>query len=250
MRRFSCFSWHERLSKRAAFFAAVFLLVGTAYNTMGTAFSQEAAWLKFADGDLAAAKPATPVQVEPDLSSLMTAGPLPEMTLGKSDAPIKVVEYASLGCPLCRGFHKATFPRFKRKYIDTGKVYYVFREFPIGKSSIAAAIASRCALGKSYFRIVRKFMNTAGQWNARKPNLDLIYKVVQETGLSRSKFDTCMANQNIKDGVTKVKQRGRAFGVKGTPTFFIGGKRVRGTLTFSDMKKLIDPRLVSARDPK
>jgi protein-disulfide isomerase len=234
----------------AAYFTAVLLLVGSAFSGIAPAFSQEAAWLKFTDGKLTAAKPDAPVQSELDISNLLAAGPLPEMTLGNSNAPIKVVEYASLGCPLCRSFHKATFPRFKQAYIDTGKVYYVFREFPIGKSSIAAAIASRCVSGKSFFRIVRKFMNTTGQWNARNPNLDLIYKVVQETGLSRSKFDTCMANQNIKDGVTKVKQRGRAFGVKGTPTFFINGVSVRGALTFSGMKKLIDVQLASARDPK
>lgn len=233
-----------------ALFTATLLLVGTAFIGVTSAFSQEAGWLKFADGKVAAAKPVVPVQSELDIKSLMAAGPLPEMTLGKADAPITVVEYASLGCPLCRGFHKATFPRFKREYIDTGKVYFVFREFPIGKSSIAAAMASRCVSGKSFFRIIRKFMNTTGRWNAREPNLDLIYKVVQETGLSRSKFDTCMANQNIKDGVITVRQRGREFGVKGTPTFFINGQRVRGALAFSDLKKLVDAKFGEAHNPK
>jgi len=250
MHRFSCLAKHELRYKLAAYFAAALLLVGVTLNGIGPAFSQETAWSHFADGNVAVVKPVAAVQSEPDIKSLMAAGPLPEMTLGKADAPITVVEYASLGCPLCRGFHKATFPRFKQEYIDTGKVYYVFREFPIGKSSTAAAMASRCAPGKSYFSIIRKFMNTTGQWNAREPNLDAIYKVVQETGLSRSKFDTCMANQNIKDGVTKVKQRGREFGVKGTPTFFIDGQRVRGALAFSDMKKLVDAKLSGARNPK
>ncbi len=240
----------EPRHKFAALVVAVVLLMGAALDGVRPAFSQEASWPRFVGGKVAAAKSAVPVEIELDLTSLMAAGSLPEMTLGKADAPITVVEYASLGCPLCRGFHKATFPRFKREYIDTGKVYFVFREFPIGKSSIAAAMASRCVPGKSFFRIIRKFMNTTGQWNAREPNLDLIYKIVQETGLSRSKFDTCMANQNIKDGVITVRQRGREFGVKGTPTFFINGQRVRGALAFSDMKKLVDAQISGAHDPK
>lgn len=250
MSDFLCIAKFEQRYKLAALFAAALLLVGTAFIGITSAFSQESAWLKFADGKVAVATPVAPVQSELDIESLMAAGPLPEKTLGKADAPITVVEYASLGCPLCRGFHKATFPRFKREYIDTGKVYFVFREFPIGKSSIAAAMASRCVPGKSFFRIIRKFMNTTGQWNAREPNLDLIYKIVQETGLSRSKFDTCMANQNIKDGVITVRQRGREFGVKGTPTFFINGQRVRGALALKDMKKLVDAQLGDARNPK
>jgi protein-disulfide isomerase len=250
MHRFFCLTKHELQYKFAAYCAAALLLVGITLNGIGPAYSQDAAWPHFADGNFAVVKPVAPAQIELDIKSLMAAGPLPEMTLGKSDAPITVVEYASLGCPLCRGFHKATFPRFKQEYIDTGKVYYVFREFPIGKSSTAAAMALRCAPGKSFFRIVSKFMNTSSQWNARNPNLDAIYKVVQETGLSRSAFDTCMANQNIKDGVTAVRQRGREFGVKGTPTFFINGQRVRGALVLNDMKQLVDARLSEAHNPK
>ncbi len=242
MRSFFCHPWHGRSSRFAFGFVAALLLVGSAFSGVGSAFAQAEVWPKKTGIDYGVAVPAAQELAVPDTKTLLAAGLLPEKTLGKPGAPITVVEYASLGCPLCRGFHKVTFPRFKREYIDTGKVYYVFREFPIGKSSSAAAVAARCAPSNSYFRIINKFMNTSGQWNARNPNLDLIYKVVQETGLSRSAFDTCMANQNIKDGVITVKQRGRAFGVKGTPTFFIGGKRVRGALTFSDMEKLIDAR--------
>ncbi|MEJ2116905.1 MAG: DsbA family protein [Alphaproteobacteria bacterium] len=226
------------------------MLVGLAFNGIGAARAQGADWPGDAGEHYGVATPISQAQADPDLKDLMAAGLLPEMTLGKPNALVTVVEYASLGCALCRAFHKVTFPRFKQEYIDTGKVYFVFREFPIGKSSVAAAMASRCVPDKRFFTIIRKFMNSTGRWNAREPNLNAIYKVVQETGLSRSAFDTCMANQNIKDGVTQVKQRGRSFGVKGTPTFFINGKRVRGALTFSDMKKLVDVRLVSARDPK
>lgn len=205
-------------------------------------------WMGFDDGDgTPAAAPV--VQDDPDVKALMATGPLDEKTLGKPGASVTIVEYASLSCMLCRAFHKTTFARFKREYIDTGKVYFVFREFPIGKSPAAAATAARCVPEKDFFRINDKLMTTSGQWDGREPNLDAIYKVVQETGISRSSFDTCMANQKISDGVVQMKQRGREFGVVGTPTFFINGKRVRGNLSFDEMRKLIDEHPGAARNP-
>ena len=182
-------------------------------------------------------------------AELAKAGPLGDKTLGQPGAPVTVIEYASLGCPICGVFHQKVFPQFKKAYIDTGKVFYIYREFPIGPSPAAAAEAARCVPEKHYFRVNDKFMATKGQWNAREPSRDLLYKIVQDTGVKRSEFDSCMANQNIKDGIVWVKQRGREFGVQGTPTFFIGGQQVRGVLSYDEMRKLIDQHLQSAAKP-
>ena len=168
---------------------------------------------------------------------------LGDMTLGKAGAPVTVVEYASFGCAVCKAFHKTTFARFKKAYIDTGKVHFILREFPIGKSSATAAMVARCIPAKDYFRIVDKMMNTTTQWNGRQPDLDGLYKVVQETGLSRAAFDSCLTNQKINDGITRTKQQGRELGVQGTPTFFINGEKVRGNLSFEEMQKLIEGHL-------
>ncbi len=182
-------------------------------------------------------------------AELIKPGPLPEKTLGNPSAPVTIIEYASLGCPLCAVFHKNIFPKFKSAYVDTGKVFYIYREFPIGASSSAAAIAARCAPEARYFAANDKFMANRELWNARDPNPDLLYKIVKDTGLSRTAFDSCMANQKTVVGLDWVKQQGRRFGVKGTPTFFINGRQVRGVMSFEEMRRHIEQHLNNAAKP-
>jgi protein-disulfide isomerase len=185
----------------------------------------------------------------PTIAELEKAGPLPERSMGRADAPVTMIEYASLGCPLCAHFHKTVFGKFKANYIDTGKVRFIYREFPIGASPAAAAQAARCVPDNAYFSINDKFMARRGQWNARNPDPDLLYRVVQDTGLSRAAFDSCMANQEIRDGINWVKLRGRELGVKGTPTFFFNGQQVRGALSYDEIRQIIDKHLASAAKP-
>ena len=194
---------------------------------------------------LLAAEAEDPVQAR----ELMEAGPLGEKTMGRAGAPVTVIEYASLGCPICRVFHKQAFPRFKAGYIDTGKVRYIYREFPIGRASAAAAVAARCVPEKDYFRVNERLMANQGQWTSQEVRPDPIYKLVQDTGLARTTFDSCLANQNITDGLVWVKQRGRKLGVQGTPTFFINGQKVRGVHSYEEMQRLIEPHLTSAAKP-
>lgn len=197
---------------------------------------------------LASASPAgTAAKANP--AELAKAGPLGDKTLGKPGAQVIVIEYASLGCPICGAFQQQVFPQIKKAYIDTGKVLFIFREFPIGPTPAAAAQAARCVPDKHYFRVNDKFMANKGQWNGRQPDPDLLYKIVQDTGVKRSEFDSCMANQNIKDGIVGVKQRGRELGVQGTPTFFIDGQNVRGVLSYDEMRKLIDEHLQGTAKP-
>lgn len=185
----------------------------------------------------------------PSPDELKKTGPLKENNMGRAGAPVTIIEYASLGCPICGYFHKTVFPQFKKAYIDTGKVHYIFREFPIGKSPTAAAQAVRCGPEKDYFSLNEKFMARRGQWNARNPDPDLLYKIVKDTGLSRTAFDSCMSNQEIQDGLRWVKQRGRELGVKGTPTFFINDDKVRGVLSYDDLKALVDKHIASTANP-
>jgi protein-disulfide isomerase len=200
-------------------------------------------------GGFTDASAAAPAAKPADVADAANAGALGEKTLGKPGAPVTVVEYASLGCPICAVYHKTVFAKFKKAYIDTGKVYFIYREFPIGPASATAAQAARCGSEKNYFRNNDKFMAARGQWNGRTANADVLYKIVQEPGLDRAKFDTCMANQKINDGIVWVKQRGRELGVKGTPTFFINGQQVRGGMSFEEMRGAIEQHLHSAAKP-
>ncbi len=182
-------------------------------------------------------------------ADLAVTGTLPEKTMGRADAPVTIIEYASLGCPICASFHKSVLPKIKSAYIDTGKVRFIFREFPIGASPAAAAHAARCVEDRHFFNVNDRFMARSGQWNARNPDNDLLYAVVQDTGISRAAFDSCMANQEIRDGVNWVKLRGRELGVKGTPTFFINDDKIRGALSYDGMRQIIEKHLGSAANP-
>jgi protein-disulfide isomerase len=177
----------------------------------------------------------------PPAAELMRDGPLGERALGNPNAPVTVIEYASLTCPHCAHFQRDVFPRVKKAYIDTGKIRFIVREFPIGRTSGAAAIATRCVPPQKYFTLFSAFLSRQPEWVSQEVRPDAIYAVAKSSGLSRQAFDNCLANQTIIDGLTEVKQRGRQFGVIGTPTFFANGRKAQGTITFEEFKALVEP---------
>ena len=179
----------------------------------------------------------------PNPVELMKPGPLGEKALGSANAPATIIEYASLTCPHCHKFHLTTYPRIKKELIDTGKVRYIIREFPIGRTAAAAAVVTRCAPAKDYFTLYDKFLTQQSKWTSQEVRPDAIYKIAAQTGMKRAAFDSCMANQEITEGLVWVKQRAREFGVSGTPTFFINGKKARGVLTFDQIKAMIGPQV-------
>jgi protein-disulfide isomerase len=162
--------------------------------------------------------------------------------LGSPNAPVTVIEYASLTCPHCAHFQKDVFPQVKKELIDTGKIRFVVREFPIGHTSGAAAIINRCAPEDKYFSLFNAFLLRQPEWVSLEIRPDAIYSVAKSSGMSRETFDKCLTNQTIIDGLTEVKQRGRKFGVVGTPTFFANGRKAQGTITFEEFKALLRPR--------
>ena len=178
----------------------------------------------------------------PAPAELMTDGPLGERGLGSPNAPITVIEYASLTCPHCARFQKEVFPRVKKELIDTGKIRFIVREFPIGHTSGAAAIINRCAPEDKYFALFNAFLLRQPEWVSQEVRPDAIYSVAKSSGMSRETFDKCLTNQTIIDGLTEVKQRGRKFGVVGTPTFFANGRKAQGTITFEEFKALLGPQ--------
>jgi len=176
----------------------------------------------------------------PPAGELMAPGPLGERVLGKPTAPVTVIEYVSLTCPHCANFHKDLFPRMKKEFIDTGKVRYIVREFPIGRTAGTAAIANRCAPEEKYFFLLSQFLTRQPEWVSQEVRPDAIFAVAKSSGMSRETFDKCLSNQTIIDGLTEVKQRGRQFGVIGTPTFFINGRKAQGVVTYDEIKTMIE----------
>jgi protein-disulfide isomerase len=181
----------------------------------------------------------------PPAAELLREGPLGERSLGNPNAPVTVIEYASLTCPHCANFQRNLFPRVKKEFIDTGKIRFIVREFPIGHTSGAAAIVNRCAPADRYFALFSAFLLRQPEWVSQEIRPDALYTVAKSSGMSREAFDKCLSNQTIIDGLTEVKQRGRQFGVIGTPTFFANGRKAQGEITFEEFKALVDPQSAS-----
>ena len=185
------------------------------------------------------------VMANPSLADVLKTGPLPEMSLGRADAPVTVIKYASLTCPYCRKFQATVFPAFKRDYIDSGKVRFIIREFPIGRASGNATIALRCAPASQYFTLYGKFLEQQANWVSQEVRIDKIHAVAAQAGLSRAEFDACLKNQDLIAGLKWVKDRGRTLGVIGTPNFYIQNKLVKKVLDYNDLKVLVDAELAA-----
>jgi protein-disulfide isomerase len=179
----------------------------------------------------------------PDLTDLMKAGPLGDEALGDPKAPVTVIEYASMTCPHCAHFSMATFPELKKRYIDTGKVYYIFREFPLDELAAAGSMLARCAGNENYFPLVETLFASQRDWVVQKPRAPLL-AIVKQTGMSEEAFDACLANQQMVQEIEKTRSdASRKFGVQSTPTFFINGKLVSGDISIEEMAKQFAPYL-------
>ena len=177
---------------------------------------------------------------------LMKPDALPEMIMGDDKAPVTVIEYASMTCPHCAHFQETTFPELKKRYIDTGKVRYIFREFPLDNLAAAGFMLARCA-GKDdkdkYFALIDTLFRQQRQWAVEKPIPPLL-AIAKQAGFTEQSFNACLANQQVLDGIESIRQRAvDKFKVQSTPTFFINGTSYPGALSIDDMAKVIDPYL-------
>jgi protein-disulfide isomerase len=153
------------------------------------------------------------------------------------------VQYASLTCRHCRNFQEVTFPELKRTYIDTGKVRYILREFPIGRQSGMATVALRCAPPDKYLELYGKFMDQQNNWVSQEVRLDPIFAVAEQVGMKRAEFDACRENQGMIENLKWVKDRGRKLGIVGTPNYFVGDQLIKKELTMADIRAFVEPRI-------
>ncbi len=180
-------------------------------------------------------------------SELMVAGPLGDKALGDPNAKVTVIEYASLTCSHCAHFHETTFTPFKEKYVDTGKVRFIFREFPFDPVATSAFMLARCAPADSYFPMVDLLFRQQQTWAFGDRPADALFNIVKQAGFTQESFRACLTNQQILDGVNWVKNRAaEQFDVSATPTFFINGKKLSGALTLEELDQEIEPLLPSS----
>jgi protein-disulfide isomerase len=185
-------------------------------------------------------------QASPSPADVMQPGPLPEMVVGDEKAPVTIVEYASMTCSHCAQFHKDTYPKLKAQYIDTGKVRFIFREFPLDPLAAGAFMLARCAGNDNkdrYFALVDTLFSEQKTWVVQRP-LPPLQAIAKQAGFTEQTFEACLANQQVLDGIEQVRQRAsEKLGVTSTPTFFINGKIQRGALTMEQIEKEIEPYL-------
>jgi protein-disulfide isomerase len=177
------------------------------------------------------------------MADLLVPGPLGDEIQGQADAPVTIVEYASMTCPHCSHFHETTYPEMKKKYIDTGKVRFVFREFPLDPLALAASMLARCAGKEKYFPLIDAFFAQQKDWVVQKP-LQPMFTIAKQAGFTQQTFDQCLANHQLEQGIVEERTRAtQKFNVNSTPTFFINGKIFRGALTPEELDKQIAPYL-------
>ena len=183
-----------------------------------------------------AAKPVDPAE-------LLKPPALGDMALGADEGATKVtiVEYASATCPHCAAFHKDVWPKLKADYIDTKKIRFIFREFPLNDPALAAFMIARAAPKESYFPLIDVFFDTLETW-AQDPANGLL-NIAKQAGFSQEKFDATLKDEKLAKGIMDIRDGGVKFGVKGTPTFFINGVPFEGEVTYDAMKAEIDKQL-------
>lgn len=180
------------------------------------------------------------------VADLAEPGPLPEKALGDPKAKVTIIEYASMTCSHCARFHKDTFPALKAKYIDTGKVYFILREFPLDPRATAGFMLARCAGDDKYFPMVDVLFAQQPAWAFVEGDkvLDAMGQLAKQAGFTQQQFESCLRDQKLYDGINTIKARAaEKFGVNSTPTFFINGKRAGGEMTIEAFDGLIAPLL-------
>jgi protein-disulfide isomerase len=183
-------------------------------------------------------------------ADLMQPGALDDMVLGKADAPVTVVEYASTTCPHCAHFYATTYPEFKKRYIDSGKVRYIYREFVLNQLDAAAVLLLRCTDKDKYFPLLEALFQKQNDWVVAKPIAPLL-ALAKQAGFTEESFNACLdtaRNEKSKALMDKIEagnQAAQKFGVNSTPTFFVNGKKLSGDMSIEDMAKEIDSLIKS-----
>lgn len=182
----------------------------------------------------------TPTFAQSDISQ---PGELTEQSFGDPNAPVTVIEYASLTCHHCRDFHTKTWPAIREKYVNTGKVRFILREFPLDNLALGGFMLARCAGDMRWYSIVDLLYREDDRWVHTDNPLEALRGMMKQTGMLNDRFEACLRDDALMNKINAVRDRGKAAGVTATPTFFINGQKHSGFMTVEDFSALIDPLL-------
>jgi len=184
--------------------------------------------------------PEPEVAVMVPLEQLMAPGPLPDIVQGSATAPGTIVEYASMTCTHCAAFHETIWPDLKAKYVDSGRVKFILREFPLDPLATAGFMLARCAGPDKRNLLIDQLFSQQKNWAFVDKPIQPLLDIVKQTGMSQTDFETCLKNQELYDQVNQSRDRAAdAFNIDATPTFFVNGRKLVGELTLADFDRLL-----------
>jgi protein-disulfide isomerase len=155
-----------------------------------------------------------------------------DRVLGKADAPITIIEYASMSCPHCANFAGKVLPKLKEKWIDPGKAKLVLRDFPLDEPAMRAAMVARCAPPEKFYPLVDMMFETQDKWVVAPDWRVALERIVKLGGIGKKDFDSCVGNKKLEDQVAQSRlDAAQQLGVNSTPYFFINGKAFQGEPT-------------------
>lgn len=180
-------------------------------------------------------------------AEIAAPGTLGDLVMGAENAPVTIIEYASMTCPHCATFTNETYPKLKANYIDTGKVRYIFREFPLDDLAMAGAMLARCA-GKTdqnrSFALIELLFEKQREWVVQRP-IEPLKNLIKQVGLSEKEFEACLQDNALVAGIRETADKATRLGVNSTPSFFINGTMHKGALTIEELDKVLKPLIGS-----
>jgi protein-disulfide isomerase len=167
---------------------------------------------------------------------------LGEPALGDPAAPVTIIEYSSMTCPHCASFHANILPELKKRYIDTGKVRLVLRDFPLDQNALRASVIAHCAGPERQPQFVEVFFAQQQTWARASDPVQALKQLAQLGGLSADKVDACLADKALEEAVLQARLEGQEkYDIKSTPSFIIDGKTIAGAQSVEDFAVIIDP---------
>jgi protein-disulfide isomerase len=167
-----------------------------------------------------------------------------EQVLGNPDAPVTIIEYASLTCPHCAQFHNEVLPELKERYIAPGKVRLIYRDFPLDETALAAAALAHCAGPERYFSMLDVLFETQSNWVRADDPIAALKRLGKLGGLNEQEMAACLADEQLSEGILRERLAGQnEYDIGSTPTFIIDGKAYAGSRDVEEFGKLIDPLL-------
>ena len=169
---------------------------------------------------------------------------LEEKKIGTEEANIEIIEFASLTCGHCAKFHNEVFPKIKKEFIDTGKVSFIYQDFPLDKFALKASVIARCSGEKKFFSFLKVLYSKQKDWTRTEDPFRSLLKIAKLGGLKNEEIKVCVGNKSIEDGILKQRlNASKKFDIKATPTLYINGEKYDGDLTFEALKLKINTLL-------